>query len=64
MYRQQTNAKGRPSAAELQTALRRAIAELDGLVGRMGCDRRWKSGKCEILPLDRSLMDLAKGATF
>ena len=39
---------------DMQEATAAIIAALDGLLPLMGCENRWQSGKCEILPKDRS----------
>ena len=57
LYGAQTNDKKTLlSVAELQEALSGAVGALDAVIGTMGCDRRWKSGKCEILPMNRDLV--------
>jgi len=67
VFAAQTNKKSSMlSEDELQTAAGKVIAELDGLLPLLGCERRWRSGKCEILPMpeDRSLSDLVAGSKF
>lgn len=52
------------SAEELQAALAGALNELDLLLPKMGCDSWVVAGFCEILPLDKSIADLAKRYSF
>ena len=63
---QTSNKKSMLSADELQAALTEIAVELDGLIPLLGCDARWKSGKCEILPPpgERSIQDLVAGSKF
>ena len=57
LYGAQTNDKKiLLSSAELQEALSGAVGALDAVIRTMDCERRWKSGKCEILPMDRDLV--------
>ena len=61
LYGAQTNNKKlRLNDDALQEALRAAIVALDAVIEKMDCDRRWSSGKCEILPLpeNSNLRDL------
>jgi len=53
LYAVQTSKKPLPSAAELSEALMGVIEALDGVLAYMGCEQRWKSGACEIIPLRR-----------
>ena len=54
------------SPDELQAAGRAVTAELDSLLPLLGCESRWKSGRCEILPLaeERTMTDLVGGPKF
>jgi len=63
---QTSNKKNMLSADELQSALAEIAVELDGLIPLLGCEARWKSGKCEILPPpgERSIQDLVAGSKF
>jgi hypothetical protein len=63
IFGNQTNDKKlKMSPEELQEALGGAIVALDDVIEKMGCqikedgsERRWRSGACEILPLERNL---------
>lgn len=48
---QTNNKKNMVTAEALQLALDDSIAALDAIIDKMGCEKRWQSGKCEILPL-------------
>ena len=51
LFAAQTNTKQKMlSDKELQVELAGVIQALEAIIDKMGCDRRWKSGKCEILP--------------
>lgn len=51
LFAAQTNNKQKLlSDKELQGELAGVIQALEAIIDKMGCDRRWKSGKCEILP--------------
>ena len=63
IYAAQTgNKKTMLSMEEMQNAANSIIKELDGLLPLMGCEQRWQSGKCEILPKERSMTDVRQGA--
>ena len=68
VYTAQSNkAKMAPNAVdEMQVTLAGIAADMDGLLPLMGCEERWASGKCEILPApgDRQLTDLIAGSKF
>jgi len=65
VYAAQTSNKQKMlSPDELQATLASASAALDDVIAEMGCERRWASGKCEILPKDRDLSDLVAGNKF
>ena len=52
LYAAQTNnKKTMKTPEELQAELAGTITALDAVIEKMGCERRWQSGKCEILPL-------------
>lgn len=52
LYAAQTNNKKTMlSPDDLQGALASTVVALDAVIDKMGCDRRWQSGRCEILPL-------------
>lgn len=57
---QTNNRKTMLSDEDLQSALDAVLVALDAVVDKMGCDRRWKSGACEILalPENKTLRDL------
>ena len=67
VFAEQTNdKKKRLSPDELQRARTDVIDALDPVIAKMGCqlkddgsERRWRSGACEILPLNPNLRDLA-----
>ena len=68
VYTAQSNkAKMAPNAVdEMQVTLAGIAADMDSLLPLMGCEERWASGKCEILPApgDRQLTDLIAGSKF
>lgn len=47
---QTSNKKLMLSEIGLQETLSSVLVALDAVIDKMDCDRRWKSGKCEILP--------------
>jgi hypothetical protein len=49
---------------DMQEATAGIIAALDALLPLMGCEQRWQSGKCEILPKDRSVTSLISQGVF
>ena len=63
VFGNQTNDKKlKQSPEELQESLKGSIVALDAVIDKMGCqikedgsERRWRSGACEILPLERNL---------